>query len=541
MAGAPHKGLDRRSLFKMLGYGLGAAAMPTLARAVTEVEAFPIAQTAQGKVRGMTSAGVHWFRGIPYGASTGGNNRFLPPQPPPQRRDVYDAFEYRDVSPQLVVDRTREYAQLIMWDRHVGGMGEDCLHLNIWTPGLDAEARPVFVCFHGGGFTTGSANAPGYDGDPLARFGDAVVVTVNHRLGAFGYLNLVDLGADERYANAGCAGVLDLVAALSWIQENIVHFGGDPGRVFIFGQSGGGSKTSAVLSMPAAKGLFQRAAVMSSGSGLYGAEREDAAATTRALMAELGIDANSPERLVDVPWTRLIAAQYSIRGSFRPVVAEGTAFARHPFHPDAPEAARHVPLIVSSTLDDDGVGRANDAPNEEELKQQLAEQLGAEPAAKVYRAYRDAYPNTTSRLLNARLQTDRRRRWSSYRMAERKTAQSREAAGGAPAYYYLWEWPAPGLDGKFGAVHGVDVGLVFHNARGPLLAGATEEARLMADRIASAWVAFAKNGDPNCSALPKWPVFAADDRSMMVFDLDTRVERDYRADLMALWQDAESG
>src|ERR1700761_9196704 len=246
--------------------GVGGLLAAGAARAVTQDEIFPVVETAQGKVRGMAAGGVKMFKGLRYGANTAGKNRFMPPQPPPKWAGIRDAFEYGNVAPQMPNSRASAYSGLIMFDIQPGGMGEDCLVLNIWTPTVDRNAKkPVLLHIHGGGFYGGSGNSPGYDGEEMARFGDCVVVTLNHRLGAFGYLNLASSG--EGFARSGAVGMLDIVAALAWIRENIAGFGGDPSRVLAFGQSGGGAKTSVLMCMPSARGLFHRAGVMSGGTG----------------------------------------------------------------------------------------------------------------------------------------------------------------------------------------------------------------------------------------------------------------------------------
>jgi para-nitrobenzyl esterase len=504
----------------MTGYGLMSPA-----HAVTEAEMFPTAKTTLGQVRGMTSAGVSWFKGIPYGAPTGGKNRWMAPKQAAAWKGVRDCFDYGQTSPQGLADRTGESSMLIQWDRHVGGMGEDCLHLNVWTPGIDNKARPVMVWFHGGGYTSGSGNSPRFDGDPLARFGDVVVVTVNHRLGAFGYLNLQDIGGGEKFANAGSVGLMDLVQSLEWVKANIANFGGDPGKVMIFGQSGGGAKVSSVLAMPSGTGLFHRASVIS-GSSLRAQDREAAARTARRVMETLGV--SRVEKMQDAPWTKVLAAQASVPGAYGPVMNERSALPRHPFDPDAPPASRAVPMMISTTLDDNGAGRANEAPSEVEMFNDLKQSVG-DRAQAIYDAYKAYYPEAPTRLLNARILTDRGR-WNSYRQADRKAAQ-----GGAPAWYYLIEFTAQGRGGRFGAAHGVDVPLMFHNPRDSQIGGWTDEGQMMADRVASAYVAFARNGDPNNSAIPAWPKWNSDTRPMMVFDINTRAETNYRKKLMDLW------
>ncbi|HVS64589.1 MAG TPA: carboxylesterase/lipase family protein [Thermoanaerobaculia bacterium] len=492
----------------------------------------PIAATEYGQVRGEIVDGIYAFRGIPYGGSTAGENRFKPPTEPEPWTGVRDAIEYGDRAPQTVAsgDSVSDYARLIRWSEHPGEISEDCLVLNVWTPGLDDSARPVMVSFHGGGFTSGSGNGHGYVGDPLARYGDVVVVTVNHRLGAFGYLHLADLGGPE-YAHSGNAGMLDLVAALEWVRDNITGFGGDPGNVMIWGQSGGGAKTSTLLAMPAAKGLFHRAAVQS-GSSLTMRTPEQATDAAEALLAELGIDAGQLEKLREVPYADVVAAQAKVgagRG-FAPVV-DGEVLPRHPFEPDAPEISRDVPMIIGFTLDDAALSLTNFDLDEAGLADAVR-RLTGDRTDEILAAYREAYPDAPPYLVQSRIVTDSRFGRGALLQAERKAQQ-----GGAPAYLYLWTWESPGMDGKFGAVHGVDVGLAFHNSSGEIAGADSEEGRLMADRLASAWVAFARTGNPNNPELPEWPAYDPETRPTMIFDVDTRVEEDPLAGLREFWEE----
>ncbi len=522
--------LNRRMLMAGGLTLFGAAAMAGPAAAVKEADLFPVAETQYGRIRGITWSGIHAFKGVPYGASTAGKNRWMPPKAPASWKGEKECFDYGVISPQVTTDRRSEYSSLIMWDRHVGGMGEDMLTLNVWSRVVkdDGGKRPVFVSFHGGGYTTGSGNAPGFDGDPMVRFDDVVVVTVNHRLGAMGYLNLVDAGAPKDFIHAGSVGLLDLVASLKWVQANIASFGGDPSRVFIFGQSGGGAKTSSVYSMEAAKGLFSRAAIQS-GSSIRGATRETSVETTRKLMKELGI--TKAEMLLDVPWRQLLAAQQTVQGAFSPVVVEGTAYSRHPFDPDAPPASKDVPVIISYTADDAALRLTNFDVDAAGVKAELAKRYTADKAERIYAAYRAEYPEITPYLLNARIATDTANARSVAKQLELKAAQP----GGAPCYQYIWEWKSKGMDGKFGAVHGIDVQFSFHNPRGPLEGGAPMEARIMSDRFASAWVAFAKTGNPNNAAIPNWPEWDADKRTAMIFDINTRAEANPHSRLKELW------
>src|SRR5215813_2789638 len=311
---------------------------------------FHVVETTTGKVQGIANAGIKQFKGIPYGAPTGGKNRFMPPKPPAAWTGVRECFGYGQISPQTPANLRGDYGMMIMWDQHPGGMGEDCLALNVWTPGVnDGAKRPVLVSFHGGGFSTGSGNAIGFDGAHLALFGDVVVVTVNHRLASFGYTHLADLGAPPEFAFAGVAGIMDLVTSLQWVHNNIENFGGDPNRVMIFGQSGGGAKTSTILATPSAKGLFHRAAVQS-GSTLRLTTREQGTRVAEALLAKLNIPKTRIPDIQKVSWQELLEAQAAITpaaGGFGPVV-DGSVLPHHPFDPTAPSESIDVPMIIST-------------------------------------------------------------------------------------------------------------------------------------------------------------------------------------------------
>jgi para-nitrobenzyl esterase len=497
---------------------------------------FPVVETAYGKVQGVTNAGIKEFKYIPYGAPTGGAHRYMPPRKPAAWTGVRECIGYGPISPQTPADLRSDYGMMIQWDRHVGdgGMGEDVLHLNVWTPGVnDGAKRAVLVSFHGGGFTTGSGNGPGYDGAQLARFGDVVVVTVNHRLSAFGYLNLVDVGAPSDFAFAGVCGIMDLTASLEWVRDNIAAFGGDPGRVMIFGQSGGGANTSTILATPAAKGLFHRAAVQS-GSALRLATREDSAKLAEAFIAKLGLTKANVADIQKLPWQALLDAQVGLGiggpgGSLGPVT-DGQYLPHHPFDPSAPPESMNVPIIVSTALEEAALALTNFDVDEAGVKAALKARY-ADKADALWSMYRAANPAKTPFLIQCQIATDSGFRRSALAQAERKAA-----AGGAPVYMYLWTWPSPGYDGKFGAVHGTDVSASFYNARDNIIGVGSSEGRKMCERLASAWVAFAKTGDPNNDKLPHWPAYDATTRATMVFDNDTRVENDPRGEMRRFWE-----
>jgi len=526
--------LSRRCVLQMGSIAAAGSALslalPRSARAITETEMFPTVETRYGKVRGVEWNGIKTFKGIHYGASTAGKNRYMPPQPPAPWTGVFDAFDYGQIAPQSPTDRRSHYSAMIFWDRQPGGIGEDCLVLNVWTPSINDNAkRAVLVVFHGGGFTSGSGNAIGFDGDQAARYDDVVVVSVNHRLSSFGFLNLSGVGAPEEFKYAGVAGALDMVAALKWVHENIERFGGDPARVLAFGQSGGGAKTSTLLAMPGAKGLFQRAGVQS-GSALRLATEESSAKSAEKLLQVLNIPKNRVTDLQKLPFTQLLAAQVTAAAQFSPVVGSD-ALPHHPFDPIAPPESADVPVVIGTTLDDAALGMTNFTLDEAGLKEQLKKQLGAN-ADRVYKLYRDTYPKASPFLIQARIATDRGFRRSAFKQAELKAA-----TGKAPVYLYTWEWMVPAFDGKFGAVHGVDVGAAVHDFRGPINGSGSSDGTKMVEKFAAVWTGFAKTGKPASSLTPDWPAFDAKTRATMVFDTNTRVVNDHRREFRLLWDE----
>jgi para-nitrobenzyl esterase len=476
-------------------------------------------ETTVGKVQGMANTGIKEFKGVPYGAPTGGRNRFMPPKKPVPWTGVKECFAHGQISPQTLPDLRGEYGMMIEWDQHTGGMGEDVLTLNVWTPGVnDGGKRPVMVSFHGGGWTTGSGNAPGFDGAQLALFGDVVVVTVNHRLASFGYLHLADLGAPPEFAFAGVTGVMDMAASLEWVRDNIAAFGGDPGKVFIFGQSGGGAKTTTMLANPAAKGLFQRAAVQS-GSALRLQTREQATKQAEALLTTLGLPKTRIADLQKYSWQDLLQAQSVTQANFSPVMEEHY-LPHHPWDPSAPPESADVPIIVSTTLEDAALALTNFDLDEAGLKA-IVERRWPGKSDEILTLYRRLDSQKTPFALQAQIFTDSGARRAAVTQAERKAAQ-----GAAPAYMYLWYAP---LGGKFGAVHGLDVGATFKNDRADPLR------KIMSDRMAAAWVAFARTGNPNCEAIPHWDPYEPTARKTMVFDIDTRQEHDPRGEARRFW------
>src|SRR5215831_8611950 len=488
---------SRRSFLTTLGIGYAIANNSARAQsqsanrpagAARNNELFFTAETQYGKVQGMANAGIKEFKGVPYGAPTDGKNRYMPPQKRDAWTGIRECYAYGPISRQTIASPASDYSQLIQWDLHYGtGMGEDVLTLNVWTPGIkDGGKRAVLVSFHGGGFATGSGNGPQYDGLQLARLADVVVVTVNHRLASFGYLHLADLGAPPDFANAGIAGMMDLVASLQWVRDNIENFGGDAAKVMIFGQSGGGAKTSTMLAMPSAKGLFHSAGIQS-GSSIRSATREQATKSAELLLGKLGISKGNIAEIQKVPWQRILEAQTSLgtSASFTPVV-DGKVLPHHPFEPTAPSESADVPVIISTTLEDAALRLTNFDLTEDGLRTMLNQRYGAN-AEPMLAMYRNRYPHKSPYLIQAQIDTDAAGRRSAILQAERKSAQ-----GKAPAYMYLWSFPSAGFDGKFGAIHGTDVSATFNSYRDGIGGTGSDEQRALWSLFASSWVAMAK-------------------------------------------------
>jgi para-nitrobenzyl esterase len=523
--------IDRRGL--LAGAGALLASSSLMSAGADEADLFPVVETADGKVRGVASGGIAVFKGLRYGADTGGKNRFLPPQPVKKWAGVRDHFDYGNIAPQIPADRRRAYADLILNDLQPGGMGEDCLVLNLWTPSAKTGAnKPVLVRFHGGGFYGGSSNSPGGDGEMLSRFGDCVVITVNHRLSSLGYLYLGDTGD---FADSGAAGMADLVACLGWVKTNVGAFGGDPNRVLIFGQSGGGAKVSHLLAMPGAKGLYQSAGVMS-GSRLTAMTREEALKPSDQLLAKLNLSRKDVRKLQAVPFTTLLSAQAEVeaaersRGeaprSFAPVI--GSAIPTHPYAPGAPEMSNDVPLVVSTVLDERSYRESRFDMTWDDVKKMLAPIAGGD-ADKALAMYRDEDSRASPFIINARIITDRTFRASAFQMAERKAAQ-----GGAPVWTYLWTTPSKAYGDRYGATHGIDVSPSMHDLRFPLLGPDADNVRL-ADQLAGAWVSLAATGDPNNARTPDWPPYTQATRTTMVFGSPSNPVNDPRKAFREFW------
>jgi para-nitrobenzyl esterase len=547
--------LKRRTLLKGAATLAGSALLPTSAGASPKTAAAfngcsttvaagsgkAVVETAGGKVGGYLRNTIYTYKGIPYAAPVGGEGRFMAPAKAKPWAGVRSSMHYGQVSPQVA--RTGwandEEAWLFNWDD--GIPGEDCLRLNIWTPGInDNKKRPVMVWLHGGGFQAGSGQElPSYDGENLSRRGDVVVVSVNHRLGLLGYLNLGEAGG-EKYAAAANAGQLDLVAALEWVRDNIGNFGGDPGNVTIFGQSGGGAKVSALMAMPAAKGLFHKA-IVQSGSGLRMAAPENTARLAAATLAELNLNNGSLDQLHKLPVQSLIAAGQAAvrklatpggglrvfqrraeRNGWAPTV-DGRHLPQHPFDPGAPALSAKVPMLIGTTLNEFTSGINNpkvDAMSESEMATRVKEMYGDRSGA-IIAAYRKIYPKASAFDTYSFIATVPTRH-NAVTQAELKAAQ-----GTAPAYLYLFSWQTPVLDGRPRAFHCAELAFAFDNIdRCVNMTGGSPEARALAAKMSEAWIAFARSGNPNHAGLPKWQAFTEANGATMIFDSRCEVKSD---------------
>jgi para-nitrobenzyl esterase len=536
--------LDRRR-FLLQSALAGAALLVPRGHAWPAGPSDPVVETASGKIRGAAANGINAFKGIPYGASTAGKNRFMPPQKPAPWGEVRETVDWAGHAPQAFAGARRPEVSALSGTPDKVPVSEDCLTLNLWTPGLDAAKRPVMVWYHGGGFSYGSANSPRTDGANLARRGDVVVVSVNHRLNIFGFLDLAELGGEE-FAHSGNAGVLDLVATLEWVRENVGNFGGDPGNVTIFGQSGGGGKVSALLAMPAAKGLFHRAIVMS-GAGIRMAEHERATKLADAVLGEVGLTAKNLDKLQALPVERLLAAiepaqkklapvPYTLldRYGFGPVV-EGHDLPHHPFDPMATDLSDDVPVMVGGTKDENAIFLAPDdvvwnrTLGEDELKTRVAEVAGRDTDAALT-LYRRMHPGMNPAELFIEITTDARFWVRSVLLAERKAAK-----GKAPVYMYSFNWQTPVFDGKLMSQHALDVPFVFDTLAATGITGNSPVAPAIAAAESATWAAFARAGRPDNKAIPHWPAYTAADRATMMIDTEWRVQNDPQPEARLLW------
>lgn len=513
-------------------------------------------ETTAGKVRGLLIEKVHAFKGVPYGASTASERRFLPPLKVEPWSGVRDAFELGHRSPLVDSVLVPEFAPLNLREP----MGEDCLNLNLWTPGVGrGTKRPVMVWLHGGGYAAGSPGFVCYDGANLARKHDVVVVGITHRLNAFGFMYLAELGG-EKFADAGNAGMRDIIAGLEWIRDNIASFGGDPANVTIFGQSGGAGKVSTLLGMPAAQGLFHRA-VAQSGSAVTSMPASAGTQSAEAFMARLGLKPSQVEELQKLPMEQLVAALQPRNGrgalGARAEAGAGRAGGRGPggggfnaspvvdgrslphdvFNPTATELSANISLLIGSTetevtwnVGTDYTPPADAAALSERVKRTL--RCDDAQAEKVVATYQKGRPNASRLDLALIIETDA----SQFRSGTDTQAERKAALAKAPVYMYRFQWYSPVSGGRLRAMHCLDIPFVFENVDlCRTVVGDGPERYALADTMSSAWVAFARSGNPNHKGLPAWDPFTAATRATMIFNNECRAVNDpYREERLAV-------
>jgi len=518
------KRFDRRSLLQYSGVAAASLALPAKALAWDHA---PRAATTAGKVSGLVEDGVNVFKGIPYGGDTA-KTRFKAPSPPKPWKGVMECTGFTKMAPQLAPLRAAGGA-VPRIARNQGVQSEDCLHLNVWTAALrDRRKRPVLVYFHGGAYNNGTVNSALYDGKRLVHRGDVVVVTVNHRLNAFGYLYLGDLAPE--YAQSGNAGQLDLVLALKWVRDNIAEFGGDPSRVLIFGQSGGGAKCAALMATGAAKGLFHRVMTMS-GQQIKGASIEIASGRARTVLEKMRVvpGKDLAAQLDALTMEQIQEGARAVSSDWLPVV-DNVVLSRNPFEPDAPALSEMVPMILGNTHDETNV------PSREKmtwetvpaaLKSAVSEYLGPYTAEQVVAKYREIYPNYTPEQVATAAATAFRawpgQRWE----AERRAANPK-----SQPHTWVYQMNFPGAGGK--AMHTIDIPFMFDNiAMAEAQVGSAPEqlrtANALAATMSEVLITYARTGNPNFAGLPTWPAYDLTNRSTMMWERTPRIENDPRS------------
>jgi para-nitrobenzyl esterase len=531
--------VDRRTVLRYSGIAAVSLALRRISPLIAQSASTPVAKTRYGKISGVLEGGINVFRGIPYGADTA-PVRFQAPQPPAPWTVVKACNAFTTRAPQLTALRgTEGLAAPSLGPAgaaprvapETGEQSEDCLHLNVFTPGLrDHRKRPVLVYFHGGAYNNGSVNSPLYDGKRLCHRGDVVVVTVNHRLNAFGFLYLAAIDP-KQYPDSGNVGMLDLVLALQWVRDNIAEFGGDPSRVLIFGQSGGGAKCATLMAMPSAKGLFHRVMTMS-GQQVKGAPIEIAAKRTEIVLGKLGITPANLGDLRTVAWEKIQAAAASTSSDWLPVV-DGTVLARDPFTPDAPPLSQGVPMILGNVHDETAVPVRgtltwDDAPAA--LRNAVAIYLGPYSAEQVVAKYRTIYPDRSPIEIVIAAATAFRA-WPGQVLEAERRAANPKSQPHTWVYQMNWRRNAPGAR----AMHTIDIPFMFDNLdAAPGQIGSSPEDLAAAQPLAAAMsgmlIHYAATGNPNHPGLPAWPSYDLRERNTMIWETAPHIEKDPRGE-----------
>lgn len=543
--------ISRREALRL---GIGLAATGMLARVAFADIPVPtkVVKTTNGAIQGLVQGGVQIFKGIRYGAVPVGALRFMPPQKPEPWKEIADATEFGAPAIQMmsgvlaspVTDFQRQLSGVLPIPQEAKIGNEDCLFLNVWTPGLgDGKKRPVMVWLHGGGFAAGSGAWLVYDGTNLARRGDAVVVTVNHRLNVFGHLYLGGFAGDA-YAKSGNVGMLDVVAALEWVRDNIEHFGGDPGNVTIMGESGGGAKVCVLLAMPDAKGLFHKA-IIQSGAALGARPKVAATRLAKGILDELQVNTGDIRALQAIPAHAIVSAAFASTAktegagtygfvNLSPVV-DGVVLPADPFIPSAPAISANVPILIGWNKDEMTLFNAAEpwfGKLTEAETMDRAKQMASAKSESLIAAYRKLHPDYTPTYTYNLLMTDTAFFADSITLAERKAAQK-----AASVYMYNLVWETPVANNQFKTPHFLDVPFMFDNVeKARVLVGPGPQPEALAKQMSDAWLAFARTGKPDAKSIPHWPPYTTEQRSTMTFDVKSRVIEDPNAEIRKILQ-----
>jgi para-nitrobenzyl esterase len=545
---------NRRNFFQTLGAGTAgiglASAFPAAscssAAADNEVitgsqvlfvgDDIAIAETKYGRVQGFILNDIFQFRGIPYGAPTGGSNRFMPPRPPEPWQEVLPAVWWGNTAPQLMDNRYGNVWASFADHWNYDDVSEDCLRLNVWTPAIaDDKKRPVMVWLHGGGYTNGNGiEQDGYLGENLSRKGDIVFVSINHRLGPIGFSDFSGVGG-EQYKNSGNVGALDMVAALEWVRDNIAGFGGDPGNVTIMGQSGGGAKVCVLGAMNDAKGLFHKMVPLS-GSTIEAANQEYSQKLGEYILIEAGLSAGEIDKLQEMPWEDYIhfanaaARKASVelgaagmRGGFSPV-ADGVVLPKGKFFKD--DLSSDVPMLICSTFHEWSMARNNpqlENISKEDAVAMLKDRTGfrgglGDKAPEVYEAYARAFPHARPIELMTFISSNRK---GVVDTAEAKTGQQ------APVYVAWFGWEPPMFNNRMRAFHCLDICFWFYNTNIMLThTGGGARPLALSEKMSDALLQFMRTGNPNGTGLPEWPVYTRENGETMILNDVCEVKND---------------
>jgi para-nitrobenzyl esterase len=492
-----------------------------------------VANTNYGKVRGFILRGINTFLGIPYGADTSGANRFMPPAKPKPWTEVLPAVWWGNTAPQNMESRYANAYSSFIDHWNYDDVSEDCLKLNIWTPAInDGKKRPVMFWLHGGGYTNGNAiEQDGYHGENFSRKGDAVFVSINHRLGPLGFTYFG--GAGEKFAASGNVGMLDCVAALEWVRDNIVNFGGDPGNVTIMGQSGGAGKVCVLAAMPSAKGLFHKAVALS-GASLKAIEKPNAEKLATYVLKEAGLTYNDLDKLQQMPWkqyyefaTRALAKfreemnlpMFGGGGGFAPMV-DGTHLPQHPFNSEPAASAAAVPMLVCSTFNEQSPSRTDSSLENIDVngvKEKLRDRFGAK-TADIVDAYTKVFPEKRPIEIWSMIASNRQ---NAVALADAKAKQA------ADVFVAWFGWQPPLFDNRMRAFHCADICFWFNNTDVMLThTGGGSRPRKLSEKMSSALLSFMRTGNPNSGSLPKWPPYTSANGETMILDDNCAVKND---------------